>query len=138
MAVHLLKVAVGVESIDHIRQWQAARVRQHGRLRHVTRMVPRRASEVIDGGSIYWIVKGAIRVRQRILDIEDVVTPDGRKCGLLLDADLVPTEPVPRRPHQGWRYLEVGDAPADLGDVAPGLQEMPAEMIAELRELGLL
>lgn len=138
MTVHLLKVAVGVESIDHIRQWQASRVRQHGRLRHVTRMSPRRASEVVDGGSIYWIVKGAIRVRQRILGIEDVVTPDGRKCGLLLDPDLVPTEPVPRRPHQGWRYLEVGDAPADLGDVAPGLQEMPAEMIAELRELGLL
>ncbi|MCG8692321.1 MAG: DUF1489 domain-containing protein [Minwuiales bacterium] len=138
MTVHLLKVAVGEESIDDLRRWHATRLRKHGRLWHATRMVPRRASEVIDGGSIYWIIKGAIRVRQRILDIEDVVGPDGRKCVLLLDPDLVPTEPVPRRPHQGWRYLEVGDAPADLGDVAPGVQEMPAEMVAELRELGLL
>lgn len=138
MTVHLLKVAVGEESIDDLRRWQASRIRKHGRLWHVTRMVPRRAPEVVDGGSIYWIIKGAIRVRQRILDVEDVVGPDGRKCVLSLDPDLVPTEPAPRRPHQGWRYLEVGDAPGDLGELAPGLQEMPAEMVAELRELGLL
>ena len=136
MAVHLKKLSVGTGSLDELRQWQILRRKQAGRVMHVTRNHPRRADELVDGGSIYWIIKGVMTARQRILDIVDVVRADGRPaCGLVLADDLVSVVPRRMRVFQGWRYLEVADAPADLGS-ADSL-ELPSELVAELRQLGI-
>lgn len=139
MTVHLLKLAVGAESVEHVAQWQARRLAQTGRLFHRTRHAPRRAEEVLDGGSIYWVIQGLVQARQRIIGIERTEDPDGLPCcHLILDPELVRTRPQPRRPHQGWRYLEPEDAPQDL-DLGEGAEDAPPpEMAAELRALGLL
>ncbi|MEQ8696092.1 MAG: DUF1489 domain-containing protein [Bauldia litoralis] len=138
MPVHLLKLCVGVDSIDRLATFQARRLANEGEVYHKTRNAPRRADEVLDGGSIYWIIKGFVRVRQRIVGIERQTNEArGAHCHLVLDPELVPTAMQPRRPHQGWRYLEPADAPADA---ANGMveEEPPPEMAEELRELGLL
>ena len=136
MAVHLKKLSVGTGSLDELRQWQILRRKQAGRVMHVTRNHPRRADELIDGGSIYWIIKGVMTARQRILDVADVVRADGRPaCGLVLADDLVSVVPRRMRVFQGWRYLEVADAPADLGSADS--HELPSELVAELRQLGI-
>ena len=136
MAVHLKKLSVGTGSLDELRQWQMLRREQVGQVMHVTRNHPRRAAELVDGGSIYWIIKGVMTARQRILDIVDVVRADDRPaCGLVLGDDLVPVVPTRMRVFQGWRYLEVADAPADLG--AADSPELPSELVAELRQLGI-
>ena len=138
MAVHLLKMCVGVDSVDQLRQFQAQRMARGETLRHVTRYKPRRGPEVLAGGSLYWVIRGAIRVRQRIIGFEEVVTDVGLKCGLLLGSDLVATLPQPRRPHQGWRYLDNDAAPEDLDKATDAGNELPPEMLAELRELGIM
>jgi hypothetical protein len=139
MTVHILKLAVGVETIDHFRELQARRLAGEGRLVHKTRHTPRRRKEVLDGGSLYWVIGGFIQVRQRILDIETHDDPEGGSfCLLVRDPEVVRVAPQPRRPFQGWRYLEARDAPADLPEGATGLEDAPAEMVAELRELGLI
>lgn len=143
MALHLLKLAVGIEGVDHLRTVQEARHRRTGRLVHVTRFTPRRAGEILDGGSLYWVIKHRIRVRQRILrfDRHEAPAAGKAKCAIVLDPELIATDPVHRRPHQGWRYLEEAAAPRDLGPVAaagPPEDSLPPEMAAELRELGLL
>lgn len=145
MTAHLVKMAVGIESLDHLRQVQAERLNKArepggtGELRHVTRNTPRRAGEVLDGGSIFWIIRGYIRVRQRVLGFGEAEGRDGRRrCALILDPGLVRTEMTPHRPMQGWRYMEPAAAPRDLtGD--PGADiPLPDRMVAELRALGLL
>lgn len=146
MALHLLKIAVGMEDVDHLQQVQAACLERRGRIVHVTRFAPRRADEVTDGGSLYWIVKRQIRVRQRILAIEPVRVVEAGSAGdatvtktaLVLDSELVRTVTVPRRPHQGWRYFKDLDAPADLAGSGTGEEAFPPELSAELRVLGLL
>lgn len=140
MALHLLKVCVGIDSIDHLARVQKQRRGRRKTNWHHTRQMPSRAEEILAGGSIYWIIKGFVRVRQRIVGIDEVhLEEEGRYCRLSLDPVLVPTEPQSRRPHQGWRYLEPADAPADLkaGKRGEG-QALPAQLIAELKELGLL
>ena len=136
MTVHLKKLSVGTGSLDELRQWQILRRKQVGRVMHVTRNHPRRADELVDGGSIYWIIKRVMTARQRVLDIVDVVRADDRPaCGLVLADDLVSVVPTPMRVFQGWRYLEAADAPADLG--ASDSLELPSELVAELRQLGI-
>ena len=138
MALHLLKLAVGCASVESLARWQAGRLARTGALFHETRNFPRRADEIRAGGSIYWIIKGYVRVRQRIPELERRADEDrGRFCRLHLDPILVRTELQPRRPHQGWRYLEDADAPRDAPDGAIP-EEPPPEMAAELRNLGLL
>jgi hypothetical protein len=141
----MLKMAVGIDSVGHLAQVQKQRMaRAKGgdgasTLRHFTRNAPRRSREILDGGSIYWIIKGAIRVRQRILAIDRGTDAEGRRyCELSLDPALIRTVPRPNKALQGWRYLENSDAPIDLdaGDEVTG--DMPAEMVAELRTLRLL
>ncbi len=106
---------------------------------HTTRMVPKRADELLDGGSIYWVIRGQILCRERLLDIRPFVDRDGiGRCRLVLDAKLVLVEPRPFRAFQGWRYLEDKDAPRDLDRAAPGAAAMPEPMRRELRDLGLL
>ena len=139
MALHLLKMCVGCDSVDDLRQWQAARALRGEPIAHRTRNMPRRAPEVLSGGSLYWIVQGQVRVRQRVIGLDPGVDGEGvRFCLIRFDPDLVETVPVPARPMQGWRYLEAEDAPADLGGRAEQQHEMPQAMRRELRALGLI
>lgn len=145
MPLHLVKMAVGIESVAHLAAVQKQRLANAPKeggtpvLRHFTRNAPRRAEEVLDAGSIYWIVKGAIRVRQRILGIAQSRDFEGRRrCELRLDPALVRTVPRPSKPLQGWRYLEASEAPPDLDARDASTRDMPPEMLAELRALGLL
>ncbi len=145
MTLHLIKLCVGIENIPHLVERQAWRLEQlrssEGveELRHRTRQMPRRGDELCDGGSIYWVIKGVVQVRQRLLALNAVRGDDGiARCDLILDPQLVATRPRPRRAFQGWRYLDPQDAPADLVLRGAGLDEMPAKMKQELIELGLL
>src|SRR5690606_17861800 len=114
--------------------------KQKPELFHRTFMMPKRREELLDGGSIYWVIKGVVQARQRLLDLREGTRPDGTPCTLLiLDRKLVEVRPVPRRAFQGWRYLAAEDAPADLtGGRRGDLDEMPAKLRRELAELGLL
>ena len=137
MTVHLKKLSVGSQSLETLRAWQVLRLSETGRLMHVTRNRPRRAEEILDGGSIYWIIKGVMIARQNIIDLAEVQRADGQvACGLVLSSDLVATVPTKMRIFQGWRYLEADDAPADLTD--PVDESMPPALVEELRELGVL
>lgn len=144
MALNLIKLSVGTDDPAHLAAVQARRLAESarsgggGRLWHVTRNKPRRSAELLDGGSIYWVIKGRIQVRQRLVAVEADIDEDGRRfCRLVLDPDLVETEAWPHRPIQGWRYLEAADAPPDRG-TSGGSGQLPADIAAELRELGLL
>lgn len=145
MPLHLVKMAVGAGSVEDIAEFQKqrrARLKaERGKplLIHRTRNMPKRDEEILGSGSIYWIVKGFIRVRQRILGFERVTGRDGRPdCEIRLAVQLVRTVPVAHKPIQGWRYMAAGDAPLDLtGKQARG-EDMPPEMMMKLRELGLL
>lgn len=139
--LHILKLAVGVRDIDDLREFQAERLRTRGFLFHRTRMAPRRRDEVLDGGSIYWVISGSLLARQRILDIRDDERDDKTPCtALILDPDVVPLAGRPTRPFQGWRYLDPADAPPDLPDIGAivGIDRLPAALRQELRTLCLL
>lgn len=139
--LHLIKLAVGVRDIDHLRSLQAERTRTNPPLRHRTRMFPRRRDEILDGGSMYWVIAGSLLARQRIRDIIDDQRDDGTPCSaILLDPRVVPLAGRPTRPFQGWRYLEPADAPPDLPDLGTvvGLDGLPPAMQQELRALCLL
>lgn len=145
MAVHLVKLAVGIEDIDHLRDVQARRVAasiERGenppRNWHITRSTPKQADEIVGVGSLYWVIKRAIRVRQLILGFETVVREDGKPaCAIVLDNDLIPTRLRPCKAFQGWRYLKPDMMPEDAKG-AEGSEDMPPEMVSKLRELGLL
>lgn len=145
MALHLIKLCVGCDSVDDLRDWIREKLRERKRrglpLRHVhtTRMMPKRATELLDGGSLYWVVRGEILCRQRLCDIESFRDGEGtRRCHFVLEPKLVLTEPRPFRPFQGWRYLSPAAAPNDLDRAAPGARHMPEHLRRELRQLGLL
>ncbi len=145
MTVHLIKLCVGVDEVSQLRDWQlkrAEKAKSQGvpyEPRHVTRNTPRRADEVLDGGSLYWVIKRFIQVRQRIVRIEPVTRDDGQAaCALVLDPVLVETRPYPHRAFQGWRYLTEPDAPPDKSLVSGDGETLPDLMKAELRDLGLL
>lgn len=139
--LHIAKLCVGITDIADLRRHQAARLARGEALRHLTRSFPRRAAEVTDGGSIYWVIAGAMAVRQRIIDIEEAAYDDGSKCAaLVFDAQLVPLAARPTKPFQGWRYLAPAAAPPDLlaGHEAQGSDALPAGLRRELEALGLL
>ena len=145
MGVNLLKLAVGVESLSHLARLQRRRLEQAGangqpaELRHFTRNMPRRADEIVAGGSIYWVIGGRTRARQRIVRIErSHDTAGSPRCALVLDPDIVAVEPVPHRAFQGWRYLDARDAPPDEPGRPESDASIPPEMADELRSLGLL
>lgn len=141
MTVHLMKLAVGVESIDHLRRLQGLRARAlglDGRVASFTRRRPRRAEAVLDGGSLFWVIRGILCVRQKVVAFGEAADAEGRaSCVLTLDAYLQPTVPVARRPFQGWRYLSPEDAPGDLPDSAGAEQGLPAGLAAMLDGLGV-
>jgi hypothetical protein len=140
--LHLLKMAVGVADLDDLRRIRAARDKERGGSWVYTRNHPRRAEAVLAGGSIYWVVRGQIRVRQRVTGFRSERDDNGRAfCLIEVDPELVPTLPRPWRPFQGWRYLTPLDAPPDdraAGDGRALGEPPPERMLAELRALGLL
>jgi hypothetical protein len=144
--LHLIKLCVGVETPAELVAWQAHRLDALKRagapaeLIHRTRHMPKRRAEVLDGGSLYWVIKGVIQLRQRIVDLREEANEEGRTmCAIVFDPELVATRPQARRPFQGWRYLPVEDAPPDLPQAQRGaIEAMPAAMRAELAALSLL
>ena len=145
MALHILKLCVGCYSIEDLEDWIQFRLGEMRRAgekpehRHTTRMVPKRAAELLDGGSLYWVIRGSVQVRQPLIDIRPFRDADGiQRCHLVMKPELTATEWQPRRAFQGWRYLEQRDAPRDLGADRAGLRELPVELRRELADLGLL
>ncbi len=143
MALHLLKLCVGAASVEDQKSWIRKRVAQNersglGRIHDcVTRMRPRRAEELIDGGSLYWVIKGVVLARQRILALEPRRGGDGvERTAIILQPRLHLTEPQSRRAFQGWRYLSPEDAPSDISGRSGNAA--PPELSAALADLGLL
>ncbi|MDE2447042.1 MAG: DUF1489 domain-containing protein [Alphaproteobacteria bacterium] len=138
MTLHLIKLCVGVSEIEEMQSWVKLARGAKEELDHVTRMFPRRTDEVLDGGSLYWVIRGLILCRQPIADLQEVVGADGiQRCRIVFEPKIILVRPTPRRAFQGWRYLLAEDAPADLprGE-KPG--DMSDSMRRELAALGLL
>ena len=145
MTVHLIKLCVGVDTVAELAEWQAERLKRLAREKkkvehcHRTLQMPRRRDEVLDGGSLYWVIKGFVLVRQRVLDLRpDVKNDDTACCGIVLDTELVATRAHPRRAFQGWRYLDPADTPEDAKGFAESADDMPRAMREDLRELRLI
>jgi hypothetical protein len=143
MPLHLIKLCVGCDSVQDLEDWIKARMKARKTRKrehfHTTRMVPKRAAELLDGGSLYWVIRGSVMCRQRLLDVRPFVDKDGiGRCRLVLDPKVVPVAPRRYRAFQGWRYLPAKDAPQDFDRAAPGAAQMPETLRRELRELGLL
>lgn len=141
MPLHLVKLAVGIHDVDHLRERQRAYREAKGNLRHKTRMTPRRQAEVLDGGSLYWVVRGSILVRNPIIGFREETDDEGRNlCVIELEDSHTLVRPTARRPFQGWRYLPVDSAPPDLARVTDAGVDpaMPMDMRRELSRLGLL
>jgi hypothetical protein len=145
MTLHLIKLCVGAASIEDLAAWQRGRLAElkksgkKSQLFHTTFQTPKRQAELLDGGSLYWVIKGVIQVRQRIVGFGEGHKKDGSPCCLiLLDAALVPVRPLSRRAFQGWRYFDAADAPADLKRGEKKLADLPPKMRRDLADLGLI
>ncbi len=138
MALHMIKLCVGVGDLKEFEDWRRSEQRAGREMSHVTRMFPKRAPEILNGGSIYWVIRGFIMVRQHIKTLKPVRGRDGvMRCRIAFDPDYVLVRPTPRRAFQGWRYLEAEDCPPDLRK-SSGLERMPEKLRTELAALGLL
>src|SRR6516165_1349855 len=145
MALNLIKLCVGCDSVKELEGWIRQRLKEKRKRGekpehvHRTRMAPKRADELIDGGSLYWVIRGEIACRQRIRGLRPFRDKDGvGRCGIVLEPKVVLVTPRPFRAFQGWRYLAAKDAPRDLDKTAPGAAAMPEKLRRELRELGLM
>ncbi len=147
MTLHMIKLSVGSESVESLREWQEEilakkrKKRQKPELFHWTRMMPKKKAEVLDGGSIYWVIKGFIRARQRILDLDQRIDDEGQPyCAIVLDPPLIPTALRSFRAFQGWRYFDPADVPPDVRKREAGKShgQPSEEMLADLKNLGLL
>ena len=145
MALNLIKLCVGCDLVKELEGWIRQRLKEKRKRGekpehvHRTRMAPKRADELIDGGSLYWVIRGEIACRQRIRDLRPFRDKDGvGRCGIVLEPKVVLVTPRPFRAFQGWRYLAAKDAPRDLDKTAPGAAAMPEKLRRELRELGLM
>ncbi len=142
MGLNMLKLCVGAESLEDLQGWSKERLLrmkakgEEPHHFHVTRMVPKRMAELIDGGSLYWVIKGQVQARQELTDIVVFTDTDGiRRCKLMLANEVVPTQWQPRRAFQGWRYLKSEDAPVDVSNADITI---PPQLYSRLSELGLL
>jgi hypothetical protein len=145
MALNLLKLCVGVSAVEELQAWIDYRLDEKRRSgveaiqAHTTRMIPKRMDELLDGGSLYWVIKGNVQARQHLADIRPFVDANGiKRCDLVLEPKLILTQWQPRRAFQGWRYLKAEDAPGDLGAGENGVNALPPELRVELSNLGLL
>jgi hypothetical protein len=150
--LHLIKLCVGCDSVKDLQDWIKEKLKAQkkpgdsgvrktrARVRnHTTRMMPKRVDEIVGDGSLYWVIRGQIMCRERILAINPFVDKEGiGRCHIVLDCKPVLVEPRPYRAFQGWRYLDPKDAPRDLDRAAPGARDMPEDLRRELRSLGLL
>ncbi|MBK6707416.1 MAG: DUF1489 domain-containing protein [Sphingomonadales bacterium] len=134
MPLHMTKIAFGAESPAHLRQRLEAYA-EAGEIRLTTRYLPKRHEEMV-GGSLYWIVNHMLVGRSEILGFMD----NGQgKTWIRLRPELIAVRSIPKRAHQGWRYLDGKDAPPDLGSAdADGRDEMPSKMLGELMKMGLV
>ena len=140
-SINLVKLSVGSESLESLADWQATRRAQtaDGLPRHVTRMWPKRAAEILNGGSIFWVVKGVILCRQRILRLDAVEGTDGlRRCAIVHSPDIIRVTPTPKRAFQGWRYLNPSDSPTDLCEATAGGDALPTDLQTALAEIGVM
>lgn len=138
--INLVKLCVGAEGVEDLEAWQATRQARgaDGLPVHVTRMWPRRGDAVLAGGSLYWVIKGVILARQRILRLDPCEGGDSvTRCAIVLEPEVVRTEAAPRRPFQGWRYLRPEDAPRDRNEGRAGDDTLPPELSAALEEIGV-
>lgn len=143
MTLHLQKLSVGSENLKSLQSWQkkvVARRKQHSLSpchEHITRMSPKRQEELLQGGSIYWVIKGLILCRNRIIGFESRRTEEGHHaCAILMEPKLIAVEPTPKRPFQGWRYLKPENAPSDLIHIDQ-VQSLPIRLQTKLMEQGL-
>lgn len=143
--INIVKLCVGIDSVEHLQDWRALKAAEalaHGETyisSHTTRMWPKRESEIVAGGSLYWVIKGAIQVRQKILRFEEVIGHDGiRRCKIVMEAELILTHNAIRRPFQGWRYLKVEDSPLDLPRGSKPSEALPLAMEQDLANLGVI
>jgi hypothetical protein len=143
VTLHLIKLCVGVDTLEELAQWQKGRLaelktkKKPLELMHVTRQTPKRAEEILDGGSLYWVIKGQIAARQRILALRETTKNGKPSCGIVYEPKLIATARRAHRPFQGWRYLNATDAPGDARGLKGG-EGLPEALKAELSELGLL
>ena len=136
--LHMMKLCVGCDSPAALERWQAGRW-GGGPARHVTRMWPTRGAALLAGGSLYWVFRGSMMARQRLLGLEEERGPDGvRRCALILEREIVAVRPTPRRAFQGWRYLDPADAPADVPALRAAEAPLPPRLARELAEMGLV
>jgi len=138
---NLIKLSVGTESVEGLQAWHASKRAQgpDGLPRHVTRMWPKREKELLNGGSIFWVIKGMIQCRQRILRLDEVIGSDGiRRCAIVLEPKLHRTVQATKRPFQGWRYLKPEDSPADLPEGRENEDALPPELAGALADIGVL
>lgn len=138
--VNLLKLCVGADSVEDLLDWHASQRDRwpEARTIHVTRMWPKREAEVLAGGSLFWVIKGVILARQRILALQEVQGGDGiLRCAIHLDARVIRTEPAPRRPFQGWRYLAADESPRDLPATRTREEALPPALASALADIGL-
>jgi hypothetical protein len=146
MPLHLIKLCVGCDSVKDLKEWVAERMRaarkkgQAVRHVHVTRMTPKRVEEILAGGSLYWVIRGEIAAREKLIAIEPFRDKDGiGRCRLVMQPKVIALSPRPMRPFQGWRYFDADAAPPDLAKSAvSGVAAMPEPLRRELRDLGLL
>jgi hypothetical protein len=145
MPLHLIKLCVGVDSIRELDDWIKERMAQKKKKKeplehiHTTRMMPTQKEALLDGGSLYWVIKGVVSCRQKLIDLRQFTDKEGiKRCRIVMDPKLVPVLPKPRSAFQGWRYLKANEAPADLAKSGKGATTLPEEMRRELNELGLL
>ncbi len=140
-SINLIKLCVGAESVESLIAWQASAGAKtaDGLPRHVTRMWPRRAGELLNGGALYWVIRGSVQCRQRILRLDEVIGADGiRRCGIVFDPAIIRTQRPLKRPFQGWRYLRPEDAPPDLPDARAAQDTLPDNLNRALAEIGVL
>jgi len=138
--LNLIKLCVGIDSIEDLIAWRAQNNPKglESLSQHVTRMWPKREAELLDGGSIYWIIKGAIQARQRITALEERIGADGiRRCAIVMDPEIIRTTHATRRPFQGWRYLKAEDAPADLAHQRANDDALPHSLSQALADIGV-
>ena len=137
--VNLIKLCVGAQSVSELAEGQKKKLETSGIIYHATRMWPKRETEILSGGSLYWVFKGLILARQEIIELREIIGPDEiRRCGLILDKVIIRTEPRPKKPFQGWRYLIPENAPKDICIFQSEETEIPYHMQLELSKLGVL
>ncbi|MBT4567360.1 DUF1489 family protein [Rhodobacteraceae bacterium nBUS_24] len=139
--IHLVKLSVGSETVEDMSEWQTTRRAQtdDGLPRHITRMWPKREQALLNGGSIFWVIKGFLQCRQRILRLDEMIGSDGiRRCAIVLDPQIIRTTSAKKRPFQGWRYLPVSDAPIDLAAQRENEDQLPPELANALADIGVV